>query len=148
MKETAGLFLVRHDNMILGCHPTNHKKNFFSITKGGIDDDERPLDAAIRETFEECNVDVSDFKVIHTLTRKVHNNKKKALQPFVLFEKENDLDFSTFELKCNSNVPEEIGGFPEMDGYRWFTFDEVKNHFYHAQVECLGEIIKLNDKIK
>lgn len=145
MKETAGLFLVRKDGMILGCHPTNHKKDFFSISKGGIDKGETPLEAAIRETYEEANVDASNFVVIHTLTRKVHKNNKKALQPFVLFEKENKLDFSKFDLKCNSKVPEEIGGFPEMDGYKWFTIDEVREHFFHAQVECLDEIIKLNN---
>jgi predicted NUDIX family NTP pyrophosphohydrolase len=76
----------------------------------------------------------------------MHKNKKKMLFPFVLFERENNIDFSGFELKCNSNVPEDIGGFPEMDGYRWLTIDEARSHLYPTQVECLDEIEKLIKK--
>jgi hypothetical protein len=29
------------------------------------------------------------------------------------------VNFDLFKLKCNSNVPKERGGFPEMDDYKW-----------------------------
>jgi ADP-ribose pyrophosphatase YjhB (NUDIX family) len=72
MKETAGIFLVSKNGTILVGHPTNHSENFFSVPKGGVNKDEKLIDAAIRETYEESNVDVSDFTVIHSLTPRTH----------------------------------------------------------------------------
>jgi hypothetical protein len=33
-----------------------------------------------------------------------------------------------FKLKCNSNVPKERGGFPEMDDYKWVLIDEARDY--------------------
>ena len=55
----AGVFLVREDGNILICHPTNHAPDFWSIPKGLVDDGEELLAAAIRETFEETNINLA-----------------------------------------------------------------------------------------
>ena len=56
----SGLFIVRKDNKVLICHPTNHPADFYSIPKGKVEDDEIFLEAAIRETYEETNLDLSE----------------------------------------------------------------------------------------
>lgn len=140
MVEAAGLFLVRKDNKFLVGHPTRHKPNFWGIPKGKVEADEPKRDAAIRETFEETNVDVSDWEVMHTLEPVKYTKTKKILYPFVVFEAENPFDFDSFELKCNSFVPEEKGGFPEMDAYKWVTLDEAKDIMHESQVACLSAI--------
>jgi len=53
-----------------------------------------------------------------------------------------------FDLKCNSNVPEDRGGFPEMDDYKWVSIDEARNLLHPTQVACLDKIVELNEKIK
>ena len=148
MTIAAGLFLVRKDNKILVGHPTNHKPNFWSIPKGKVEDGEMYQFAAVRETFEETNIDVSDWKILHNLDAVPYKKMKKILHPFVLFEKQNNIDFDTFELKCNSFVPEEKGGFPEMDDFKWVTIDEAREMVHDTQIVCLDKIEELLKKLK
>lgn len=148
MKKTAGIFLVKNDGSILVGHPTNHDKDFFSIPKGGVDDGEELIDAAIRETFEETNVDISNFIVMHTLEARKHLNGKKILYPYVLLEKENPFYFDDFDIKCNSNVPLNQGGFPEMDGFKWLSFDDARRYLNQTQIDCIDDVEKLFNKIK
>lgn len=147
MVHAAGLFLVRKDNKILVGHPTNHRQSFWSIPKGRLDENETPLEAAIRETLEESNVDVSSWKLIHNLPAIKYKRMKKTLHPFVLFESQNPIDFNTFELKCNSFVPESQGGFPEMDDFKWVTIDEARECLHESQRTCLDKIQEIIDRI-
>lgn len=144
--KTAGIFLINKDLKLLVAHPTNHPIDFWSIPKGKVDDGETELLGAIRELFEESNVDLRNitFK-FHELEHEVFKNKRKKLKPFIVFESENNIDFNSFELKCNSNVEEDRGGFPEMDGYKYITLDEAEKCVHHTQVAC---IIKIKELIK
>jgi 8-oxo-dGTP pyrophosphatase MutT (NUDIX family) len=148
MKKAAGIFLIREDYKILIAHPTNIPMTRWSIPKGRMEEGEHPTQTAVREMFEESNVDLSDWKIMHNLEHVTYKNKDKILIPFVLFERQNDINFDSFEFKCNSNVPEEIGGFPEMDDYKWVTLDEAKELLFKSQVKCLDEIQKIIDKLE
>lgn len=146
--HAAGLFLMRKDLRFLVGHPTNHKPNFWSIPKGRLDENEEPLEAAVRETFEETNADVSKWRIVHNLPPVQYKRMKKTLHPFVLFETQNPIDFDEFELKCNSFVPESQGGFPEMDDFKWVTIEEGRGCLHESQLACLDEIEKILDKLK
>ena len=140
----AGIFLVRKDGTLLVCHPTNHDPNFWSIPKGKVEEGEYYIDAAIRETFEETNISLMFAKNIRHLQPVNYSHKKKILYPFVLFEAENmGLVWDTFDIKCNSNVPEDRGGFPEMDAYKWVSLEEAKEMLHNTQVACIDDIEKL-----
>jgi predicted NUDIX family NTP pyrophosphohydrolase len=70
-----------------------------------------------------------------------YKHKKKVLHPFVALERNNStLDWNSFDIKCNSNVPEDRGGFPEMDAYKWVSLDEAKMLLHETQVACLDKI--------
>jgi len=143
--NAAGVFLVRTNGMVLICHPTNHKPDFFSIPKGKIEEGESAADAAIRETFEESNVDVKGCSMI-AMDMVNYRSKKKALHPFLVYEGHNPhLNWDNLDLKCNSFVPEDKGGFPEMDGYQWVMLDEAKNMLHETQSMCLDKIKALID---
>jgi len=148
MKITAGLFLVRKDNKILICHPTGAKQTTWSIPKGMLDEGEEPINGAVRETLEETNVDVSKWRFIHRLEPVRYRKRSKELHAWVIFEHQNPFDFDSFDLKCSSNVPEEIGGYPEMDDYQWSTLEDAKPLLHDAQVGCLEELQKIIDKQK
>lgn len=142
----AGIFLVRKDGSLLVCHPTNHDKNFWSIPKGKVEEGEYYIDAAIRETYEETNVNLSDCKNIRALDSVNYSHKKKILYPFVVLESENlSLKWDEFELKCNSNVPDERGGFPEMDDYKWVSLKEARGLLHYTQTACLDKIQNILD---
>lgn len=147
MVHAAGLFLIRKDNRFMVGHPTNHKPNLWSIPKGRLEEDENALEAAIRETFEETNADVSRWQIIHNLPPVEYKRMKKTLHPFVLFEAQNSIDFSKFELKCNSFVPDSKGDFPEMDDFRYVTLDEARECLPESQVACLDEIQEIINKL-
>ncbi len=148
MVKIAGIFLVRKDNKILLCHPTKHSPNFWSIPKGRVDKGEELLDSALRETFEETNVDLAEWKVMHNLDPIEYETDKKILYCYAVFETQNNFDFESFELKCNSNVAPEKGGFPEMDGYRWATLKEAKPMLHTAQMLALEQLDRLMKKIE
>lgn len=143
MKITAGLFLVRKDFKILVCHPTNAGSDVWSIPKGMVDTGEDPLTGAIRETFEETNVDMTGWRFIHRLAPVKYLKTKKELYSFAIFETQNKFDFEKFDLKCNSNVPSNKGDYPEMDGYKWVTIDEAKPLLHVAQVTALSELERI-----
>ena len=140
----AGIFLVNKDNQLLVCHPTNHKPTFWSIPKGKVEEGEYFIDAAIRETYEETNVKLTNCKKIIGLEPVTYKHKKKVLHPFLVLENENmHINFNKFELKCNSFVPEDRGGFPEMDAYQWVSLDEAKDMLHETQVACIDIIKKI-----
>lgn len=148
--HASGIFILRKDRKLLICHPTHHAVDFYSIPKGKIEDGETALEAAIRETFEETNIQLAkttDFHV-HTLESVGYSSGKKTLHPFLFIEDSRSrFDWENTEIKCNSNVPIERGGFPEMDGYRWVGLDEAEPLLHETQVACLGpinEILKTN----
>ena len=150
--HAAGIFLIRKDNKLLICHPTNQPSNIWSIPKGKIEEDEDAMDAAMRETYEETNIDfynddrLSVNKNFDILEIDVVNysHKKKDLKPFVFKEvKGSDVKWSEIEIKCNSNVPDERGGFPEMDKYKWVTLENAKKLLHYTQSECIAKFENL-----
>lgn len=146
--KAAGMFLVNKDNKILVGHPTHHKPEFWSIPKGKVDDGETLLEAAIRETWEESNVQLDSNDGQYTqLNKRVYKHKKKEITSYVRLEMV-DEDWDNLDIKCNSNVPEERGGFPEMDDYKWVTLDEARNILHDTQVASLDEVNILINKSK
>lgn len=145
----SGLFIVKKDKKLLICHPTNRNPNKYSIPKGRVEDDEIFLEAAFRETYEETNLNLNgstDF-TIYPLNSVEYKNKNKILYPFLMLENENSkFDWDSVELKCNSNVPKKIGGFPEIDGYRWVTLDEAEELIHETQVRCLPKIKEIIER--
>lgn len=141
MIYTAGIFLFNKDNNLLIVHPTNAPKTKWSIPKGLVDDNEDVYDAAVRELFEETNIDIRLLKPV--FVRRGDNvpykNKKKTLCPF--FVKVFD-DMDNIELKCTSMV--EIAGkkpFPENDKFLWCSLVNAKDVIHETQVEALNKMI-------
>lgn len=138
----AGVFLVRKNGTLLICHPTNHAADFWSIPKGKLDENETPLAAAIRETFEESNISLLfNEKNIVALEAVNYGHKKKMLYPFVFLEsKSENMNWDLFDVKCNSNVPLDRGGFPEMDAFKWVPIEEARPLLHETQAACLDKI--------
>jgi 8-oxo-dGTP pyrophosphatase MutT (NUDIX family) len=140
----AGIFLVNKEKQVLICHPTNHPADVWSIPKGKIEDDEEPIEAAIRETYEETNIDLRNVSHFIPLETQNYSHKKKSLSAFLVLETENLLiDFDSFKLKCNSNVPKARGGFPEMDDYAWVDIEIARDLLHPTQVASLDKIEEL-----
>jgi 8-oxo-dGTP pyrophosphatase MutT (NUDIX family) len=147
----AGVFIVRKDKKLLICHPTNHKSDFWSIPKGKVDNGESLLDGALRETYEETNIDLrNNYNFgIHVLPPVNYTHNKKVINAFVYVENpDSTMDWNSIEIKCNSNVPAERGGFPEMDDYKWVSIEEAKALLHETQSASLDKVLEISNELK
>jgi hypothetical protein len=66
------------------------------------------------------------------------------LYPFVFLESRSEnLDWDSFDIKCNSNVAIERGGFPEMDDFKWIPIEDARPLLHETQSACLDKIKSL-----
>ncbi len=148
--KVAGIFIVRNDGNLLICHPTNHPEDFYSIPKGKIEENESILQAALRETQEESNIDLKNMVGFesHYIGHSTYKNKRKELFGFLYLERpDSKINWDNIEIKCTSKVSDDIGGFMEMDGFKWVTIKDASKVLHEAQVKFLTEITKiLNNK--
>lgn len=146
-QKSAGVLLYRIRNKnpeVLLVHPggpfwKNKDEGAWSIPKGEFDDNERPLDAAIREMKEETGVVLKgDFIELNPV-------KQKSGKLVYAFAKEHDLDPS--QIKSNEfemDWPPKSGKkkmFPEIDKAEWFDIKTAKEKIIAAQTSFIDELI-------
>ncbi len=116
---SCGLVVVNDQAQLLLCHVTGH--DHWDLPKGGIADDENPVQAALRETCEETGLclDAADLLDLGCLPYR----SRKDLHLFAA--RVPCLD--TGLLWCESRFDDASSGnrLPEMDGYGWFSFSDV-----------------------
>lgn len=81
MKISSGIAIFYKNKILLG-HPTNMPwKNSFSPPKGGVDEGENFLQAAIRETWEEVGIKIDESQIenIDSPIEFLYVNKKGEL---------------------------------------------------------------------
>jgi len=151
--ETCGLYIVNKNGRLLICHPTNLPLTVWSIPKGKLEENETYLQAALRETHEETDINFVELPnnfVFHYLGSTVYKSRRKALISFSVYEDEMNprtgLTFEKFELKCNSMVEDK--NFPENDDFRWSSFDEARELLHESQVANLDNVQKHYESIK
>ena len=146
--QSAGLLLYRKYKNILEVflvHPggplwKNKDETAWSIPKGEFDENEEPLQAAVREFFEETGIPVSG-KFIE-LKPVIQKGGKKVFA----WALEKNIDAATilsnhFEMEW----PPRSGkyqSFPEVDKGAWFTIDEAKKKINVMQAALIEELQK------
>ena len=150
-KKSAGILLYRFKNKnleFLLVHPggpfwKNKDEGAWSIPKGEFDDDEKPLEAAIRELKEETGIALKGDLIELTPI------KQKSGKLVYAFAKEHDLDPS--QIKSNEfemEWPPKSGKkkmFPEIDKAEWFDKKIAKEKIITAQLSLVEE---LDSKLK
>ncbi len=147
-RKSAGILLYRFRDGIfevLIVHPggpfwKKKDQGAWSIPKGEFDEDEEPLDAAIREFREETGITVScDFIPLTP----VRLRSGKLIYAFAV---EKDLDPSTF--KSNTFPIEwppksgKVQEFPEIDRAEWVDFETAKIKLNESQALLIEELVK------
>lgn len=94
----------------------------WDIPKGRQDEGETPLETAVRECFEETNIDVSPWTdQIQDLGRQSYI-KGKDLHVFRL-DLDEALDLS--DCQCHTFIENSFGRFPETDEWQWIPYDKL-----------------------
>lgn len=145
MEISCGIYLYSILNKkFLICHATRSKKSLWSIPKGLKETNESVLDAALRELFEETNIDADKINVLrlHKLPAVKYKKRNKILEAFLIIT---DHDFQDIKLKCHSKVSNQL---PEIDQYKWIDFYSLKGFVHETQIQNLDEIKKVIETLQ
>lgn len=149
MKQSAGILLykkVEENIFLLLAHPggpfwKNKDAGAWSIPKGEFTDEEKALDAAIREFEEETSYKLSgDFIELQTV-------KMKSGKIIFAWALEKDLDATT--IKSNEieiEWPPKSGkkiSIPEIDRVEWFSVDIALQKIIPVQADFINRLIKI-----
>lgn len=139
---TSGIFIFNNKNELLICHPTGHQMSLWSIPKGQVNVNEELIDAAIRETMEESNIDLSDKKkdLIYIGEQKYASKTAKIIHGFVYkFEEE-----INFDLKCTSIITGNYNfGKPENDIVKFESIEKALELLHESQSKLLKRYLKI-----
>ena len=148
MKRSAGILPYKIEDNELKVYlehpggPYFKGKDKWGICKGEYTD-ERAIDAAIREFYEETGTKVEESELEFLGSEKL-NAVNKLINIFIV---KKDIDVTkmksntfTLEYPAGSGI---INEYPEMDEAKWFTISEAKTKIFKGQEKILE---KLEDK--
>lgn len=126
------VFFVGHPGGIYNIH-----KDYWALLKGGCEEFDNDLKAtAIREFEEESSMELTaKNKATLKYLGYVQQNPKKKVHAFSMYIK--DIDCS----KCHSNLCPD-GVTPEIDKYRWMTWEELEPRTHKTHKMFYEKIIE------
>jgi len=148
-KKSAGILAYKYINNVVNVflvHPGGpfwKAKDWgtWSIPKGEFNEDEKALDAAIREFNEETGIHISGEFIELTPV------KLKSGKTVYAWALQSDIEISA--VNCESFIkiewPPKSGkfqSFPEIDKGEWFTIDKAKQKINPSQTELIDELIE------
>jgi 8-oxo-dGTP pyrophosphatase MutT (NUDIX family) len=139
METTCGIYLYSIQlKKILACHATRARWNLWSIPKGLKEEGEDCYDAAVRELYEECGVDVDQISILEKrhLQPVRYQKQNKQLESFLLIT---DTSFEHFKFSCNVLIDDT---FPEVDKWKWIDLGR-DSHLLHETQQRNIERIKI-----
>ncbi len=148
MKRSAGILpykIINNEIYVYLEHPGGpYWKNIekYSICKGEYDN-EKAIDAAIREFKEESGFEIKKEELIYLKSHKISNNK--ILTIFII-NKDLDPEKMTSNTFKKEFANGEIKEFPEMDKACWLKLDEAQKYIFDSQIyfiEALKEKLKM-----
>lgn len=138
-RYSAGIAIVFDGKVLLG-HSTGRKPNTgFGISKGGIDDGESIIEAAIRETREEFGIKIPK-KLIkspeYTFVVTSRKYKYNKVVYYYIVELESLAQIGLKKLK----VPKKQLQVKEIDSARFMDREEANKHIMLSQIPVLQNL--------
>lgn len=141
MKTSAGVAIFYKNKILLG-HPTNLPyKNSFSPPKGGVDEGETLLQAAIRETWEEVGIRFNQNLIenVDSPIEFLYINKKGELfkKCFIYVVKISDLSEISLKSEVVNRSQLQLN---EIDWAGFLTKEEAKEKIFFRFLPLLNMI--------
>lgn len=144
MKTSCGIIPFRRNEngkleFFLG-HPGGNyprTRDLWMFLKGSVEGDETWVDTALREFKEETSLPLEDCSESMLIPLgSVQQNPHKTVVAFGLYYPNIDVE------KCHSNISED-GITPEIDRYRWMTYEEVCKYTHHTHIGFYDQLIEM-----
>ncbi len=134
---SCGTVILDPQGELLLCHVTG--QSHWDLPKGGIEASETPLDAALRETYEETGLRLDPAGLLD-LGRLAYTDKKDLHLYAALLPR-----IDPASLHCESHYIEHRTGRrrPEMDAYGWFPTARVRELCTPKMALVLGASLDL-----
>lgn len=132
MKKSAGVVIILNKEKFLLCHPTNSKwYGTYSFPKGGIEDGESTIDAAIRELKEETSVIIKKNQISNARNPIVvyYENKKGLKYKSVTFYTVHINNLSEIGLESEI-IPKKNLQIEEIDWAGFLSKKEAKSRIF------------------
>ncbi len=141
MDKSAGIIIILNNKKVLLAHPTNSRwTNTYSFPKGGIEEGESQIDAAIRELKEETSIEVSIDKIEDKKPIVVqYNDKNGKIYKEVYLFKVYINDISEIGLESET-LPKEMLQIEELDWCGFLTKEEAKTKIFYRVADLLNLI--------
>jgi 8-oxo-dGTP pyrophosphatase MutT (NUDIX family) len=117
----------------------------WGIPKGKVDEDEGPRPAALREFYEETNLDLSTIDSIVIMGEpffnypvKLSKKRKKIVYVYRAFDPLGITE--NFPFKCVSYV--EHTNIPELDKFCWVTAEEACDIVTASQIPLFKKVVE------
>jgi ADP-ribose pyrophosphatase YjhB (NUDIX family) len=139
-KVSAGLAIV-YDHRILLVHPTNASwYNSYGIPKGGVEEGETYLDAAIRETREETGINIPKSLIDKTEHYFSLSSKKYKYNKTVYYYVVKIDDLSQIGLK-DLVIPKRQLQLKEVDWAGFLSMSEINKRVAPSQATLINNLI-------
>lgn len=137
-KLSCGTIIVNEYSEILMGRVTLAKPIRWDLPKGVIDENEQPIDAAVRECQEEFGLALDRNKLIDL--GHIGYNNDKILYLFITFMPKKSIDLDS--LQCTSHFThfythKEI---IEVDDYAWVPLNEIHDHCGKSMTSALTKL--------
>lgn len=149
MQYSAGIipFRINEENKMeffVG-HPGGkkwEKQDYWALLKGGVENDEDWLTTAIREFKEESSFSLDEYnKKSFIPLGSVIQNPRKIVVAYGIYCPH------IIESECYSNIADN-GLNPEIDRYRWMTYDVLKEKTHKKHLIFYEKLIELENEYK
>lgn len=143
MKLISAGFLIHSNGMYLLGHATQPDNYVFNpddrnwtIPKGVKNNGETTIDAAIRETFEETDLNVHKyFDIDHNMQPySIINTNKKDIIVYLLDDPSGKI--MQYDFKCNSLIENKrfphMNGKPELDMFMWTNRKQAESLVFNS----------------
>ena len=142
MKKSAGVIIILNKDKVLLCHPSNSRWfGTYSFPKGGLEEGESTLDAAIRELREETSVIVNKNQISNLENPIVvtYENKKGTKYKTITLYTVHINNLSEINLESEI-IPKERLQIEEIDWAGFIDKNEAKLRIFHKTASVLETI--------
>jgi putative (di)nucleoside polyphosphate hydrolase len=140
MLLSCGILVLNERREILLAHVTHAPQ--WDIPKGCAEPGEPAQQAAVRETREECGLELEDVPLLEL--GRFNYQPRKNLHLFAVKLPASAIDLA--RCRCSTTFADHKGRyFPEVDAFRWVAFDAVSRHCKPRLWKVLLEEVGLND---